>query len=1472
MDEALRPAQASQRGGFVHLHAHSDYSAFDGFSTVKSMVDWAVANDSPAQAVADHGIVAAHPELAKRCEDAGIKPIFGLEAYLQEDRFRRTRKWWVKIDPATGMEFEVDPTDYPEAERKTLKERTDSAEVRWGYEHITLWAMDEVGLRNLWAMSTESYRDGLFDGKPRLDYDTLRRHAEGVIASTGCLRGPLARPFLAGDEARMQHNLGRLMDIFGDRLYVEIHTNTLEDQVKVNHRSVQVARDYSLPMIACVDSHYTEADEDFLHGAWMQASQGKTIADDSDVFQSDDTYHMRTEAEVREALAYLGEDVVEEAVATTVALADRCTATIAGEPDPPVFSNASDEHPDPVLRDFERLHELCMSNWDLLLTPQIEAGHYTLEEAEARYEMEMSLLVERGFCGYYLVVADYVGWARKRSLVGPSRGSGGGSLLAYLARITGMDPLLYGLIFERFLNPGRTGLPDFDVDFETWIREPLKQYLRERWGEDYTLSIGTVMRLQPKGAFDAVDRVLRDTDVPTPEYADINRFKRAVEVSDMAAAGTDVSWDQFVTDHEDLVVELGQKYPEFMVLVEAFVGRVRGYGKHPAGFVISTRAPLTDLPQRLADDGSMISQFDHVALEILGYVKFDLLTIRNLDTINLTLRKIKDRYGIDIDPTTWTHEYEDPQVWEGLASGNTLGCFQIETKSGTEMTLRVNPRSLDDLSADVTLNRPGPMRAKLDERFIQRRHGREAVSYPDPRLEEALGETYGVPIYQEQIMAICQIVAGYTLGEADDVRRILGKKKVEQVEAAGAKFIPAAVDRGMTQGDAERLWAQLAEFAKYGFNKSHAMGYSIISYWCVAGRTRIYDWDAQEYTTVSKAFKRGVSRVAAYDEATGRTVPANVDRVVKTGRKAMYALRTKSAKHLYASGDHLVLTDRGWVRLRDITTEDRVASERRVSVMEPGRRAAIAEGMRSYWESLPEDEAQRRIRALNDGQDFVFRSDRARQRWAVMDQVERQERVAALIDSATGGTWAARRQGTSPECGHRYASLNEREVCRWFNRNGLEHESQVFIGGRPADFRCQGVFIEFDGVGRDDAYFEEKFGDEPYVVVRDRAELDRDLGFLRERELLEAGGVVTFEPVVSVEAKGEVMMYDLVMKDDPHNFLANGVVVHNTAWLKVHFPPLALAASLTTIKADRVPEFVTEARRLGYAIDLPCVNRSGVDFTPADISVRYGLAQVPGVGVATAAHIVEHAPYASVEDFRERAMGKGSPVNAGHLRALALVGAFDDVVDNRRALVQQLTDEHTGVASTCIFKDESAVGPGGLPCTFDWANEPDPPMVSKGRGKNKEWFPKPPPAKCTRACRNFTPPEPVDPADIAPYGKADLRQIEREHLGTWITSTPFDRFDPEDLESLATATEIERGPVGREYVCAAVVESVSTKVDRTSKTMAFVTLNIRDGLLRAVVFGSVYPEFKPYLVQDDLVLVVLRKSERGCQVQSVLPV
>ena len=438
--DSFRPPPSETVGGsFVHIHTHSEFSSLDGFSTIDEIVARAVADRQPAIAVTDHGTCAAHPHLQAACEDAGINPIFGLEAYFVDDRFRRP------------IERTKPKKDYTEVEEAAFK--LDQAEVK-DYWHLVLVAMNDTGLRNLWAMSTEANRDGFYY-KPRLDWDTLEKYSEGVICTTACLRGPVSRAILADDLDLAHLRLARLQGIFGDRLYAEVHTNKLLDQFKVNDGIVKLAEELNVPCIAVVDSHYSCCEHKDAHKVWIAAQTSSNINEEAGLFDSDEDYHLMTREEVFLNLAYMGTDKADEWIANTVKLAERCTARLAGDPTPPMFGDSHEE-------DFDTLFNMCMQSWEMKCTGKVNDE----SEYAARFEREMRLLVSKNLCGYFDIVADYCLWSKRNGiLVGPGRGSGGASLVAYLAGITEIDPVDAELPFERFLTPGRTELPDFDIDF-----------------------------------------------------------------------------------------------------------------------------------------------------------------------------------------------------------------------------------------------------------------------------------------------------------------------------------------------------------------------------------------------------------------------------------------------------------------------------------------------------------------------------------------------------------------------------------------------------------------------------------------------------------------------------------------------------------------------------------------------------------------------------------------------------------------------------------------------------------------------------------------------------------------------------------------------------------------------------------------------------------------------------------------------
>ena len=786
------PDDAGQDGArFVHLHTHTEYSALDGLSTVGEAVREVVADGQRALGIADHGTCAGHPAHQRACDAAGINPVFGIEAYLVGDRLERPT-----------------PGDLDAQKR-----------LRNDYWHLCLFAQDNQGLSNIWAASTESFRDGFYH-RPRMDWSTLERHSEGVIATTGCLRGPLAVALADGDLPAAVERLARLLEIFPDRLYVELQTNGLVKQRELNEMLVELARVYKLPVVACVDAHFATKHDADAHHTWIACQTKKDVQDEGDLFAEDLDLYMQTEAEVRAALSYLPQEVVDEAVANTAAIAARCSARIEGSTTTPVFTRDG-THED----DNRRLRELCEQNW----TARVPSGADEQAYRE-RFEREMELLVNKAFCGYYLMVGDYTGWAKDNGiLVGPGRGSGGGSLVAYLARITSLDPLVHGLLFERFLTYGRHGLPDFDVDFPASKKDVILGYLRFRYGEGHVVSIGNEIRLQNKGVINDLARALA-SQLPEGAAADLRKACIIIDEAEAGTAGLGLSWDDLWAQHGDQLQPFADRYPGLFSMAHRLVNRLKTYGKHAAGVVISTDKPLIDwLPLRSVDGAEqMVTQWAMGDVESLGLVKFDILTLRTLDTIQECLDTIWDQRRISIDLESFDKEFEDPIVWAELMAAHTLGVFQIETTSGTRLCEQMKPRSLPELADMVTIVRPGPKNSGLTDLYLRRRAGQQTVTYPDERLKEILGPTYGAMIFQEQVMAATRILAGYDEEEADAVRKILGKKQVEKIQSAGQEFISRA---DMPREAAEQLWAQMAEFSKYGFNKSHAYAYAYLAYW-----------------------------------------------------------------------------------------------------------------------------------------------------------------------------------------------------------------------------------------------------------------------------------------------------------------------------------------------------------------------------------------------------------------------------------------------------------------------------------------------------------------------------------------------------------------------------------------------------------------------------------------------------------------
>lgn len=801
---------------FVDLHMHTEYSVLDGLSTCAEALGRAAENGSPVLAITDHGTCAGHIQFQQEAERLGIKPVFGIETYFQPDRKARPASMAVqqaRLDELLKGDATLITPEIRQLDREVQAARDAGAGLRSG-RHLILLARGDRGLHDLWAASTEAFVTGQYY-KPRMDWDLLEERGGDLIATTSCLGGMASQDLLAGRYDEAFRTLDRLKATFPGRLYLEVQANELEDQRRLNEMLVIAGDELGIPLIAACDAHYPAEEDDAIHKLWMlcQAGGGK-----------DDYWHfsaMLTEQRVRELLGYLDPAAVEAAIRNTAGVAEQCTARIGGYADPPVFTpgGTADD-------DARRLRQLCEQNWGRIKAP---AGEY-----RERMEFEFGVVASKGLAGCYLIVEDICRWVRQQGwLVGPGRGSAAGSLMSYLCDITSVDPIRAGLMFERFLTPGRVSLPDFDLDFASSKRTAIQDYAIRKYGTDHVVRVGTIMRYGAKGILNKLFSVLAGK-LPEEAQGDARQISAFVDEAEAGTAGLGLPWEEIITDQA--VAQYVKKYEVIFEVAAALHGRIYALGRHPAGLIISPSRPLAGtMPMRMTDtsanQGLLVSQWDYRAADRYGWLKLDFLTLRTLDSAQGAIDLIEERTGQRLNPREWDVELEDPQVYDLIGTGDTLGIFQLETPLCRDYSRRHGPRDINGLSDITTYIRPGPRNSGAAEQYLRRRAGLEAVDYPHQLLEPYLQRSYGVLMYQEDVLRACTVLGGYDDLEADGVRKILGKKLTDKIEAAGEEFIRRCTERGHDEAVIRALWDKVAEFGKYAFNRAHAYSYAVLSFW-----------------------------------------------------------------------------------------------------------------------------------------------------------------------------------------------------------------------------------------------------------------------------------------------------------------------------------------------------------------------------------------------------------------------------------------------------------------------------------------------------------------------------------------------------------------------------------------------------------------------------------------------------------------
>jgi DNA polymerase-3 subunit alpha len=759
---------------YVPLHLHTEYSLLDGATAVKDLVKKAKAENMPAVAITDHGVMYGAVELTKTCHEmGGVKPIIGCEAYIIDGN---------------------------------IKDKTS----RQHLHHLTMLAKNLQGYKNLVRLNSRAHIEGYYY-KPRINKEMLAEHKEGLIVLSGCLGAELCQFLLHDEYDKAKAAAGWYKETLGDDYYLEIQDHGTPEDRKVNRALVQISRDLGIKLVATNDSHFTNKDDAVAHDCLLCIQMGKKVTDSQRMKFTGWEYIKNGDEMAYLFRDHLDTEYIEEALLNTLEIADKVEKVkLAGDPRLPVFAVP------PGHTDKSYLNELVFNG----LRARFPEG--LNDRIEERARTELKVIEDMNFASYFLITADFIRYARDHGIpVGPGRGSAAGSLIAFALGITNIDPLKYNLLFERFLNPERKSMPDIDTDFCIERRDEIIKYCAEKYGSDKVAQIITFNRMTSKAVIKDVARVL---EFP---FAESTKLAKMVPV----VRGKPAGLNEMLAEHPEFkaAYAANDEARQVIDLARKLEGVNKTFGMHAAGVVISD-VPLEELvPVQKNNDGTVIAQFYMEDIAYIGLVKMDFLGLRNLTMIDKAVKIIAQTKGIKIEPDLIP--LDDAKTFQTISNGDLSGIFQLETSSGMRQVARdMRPSSLEDLSALIALYRPGPLDTGMIEKFIDCKNGKTKITYATPLLEPILKDTYGQIVYQEQVMQIAQQLGGYSLGQADLLRRAMGKKKPEEMEKQREIFVAGCVKNGVTKEIANNQFDMMVQFAEYCFNKSHSQAYSMLTY------------------------------------------------------------------------------------------------------------------------------------------------------------------------------------------------------------------------------------------------------------------------------------------------------------------------------------------------------------------------------------------------------------------------------------------------------------------------------------------------------------------------------------------------------------------------------------------------------------------------------------------------------------------
>jgi DNA-directed DNA polymerase III PolC len=1383
---------------FIHLHNHSHYSLLDAACKVDSLIAKAVEHQMPSVALTDHGVTFGALEFYKKARKAGIKPIIGCEVYM---------------------------ADGPRSE----KALTASGKKKRNYFHLILLAKDLEGYRNLCKLTSRAHVEGFYY-KPRIDRELLQECHQGLVALSACAGGVVSAHLVNEDMEAAREAAIWYRELFGEDFYLEVQDHGIPVDKPVLEGMPILSRELNIPLVATNDCHYSEREHAIAHNVLLHirdaSKNGVRINVEEELRYGTANYYFKSADEMAALLGHF-----PGAIENTLAIAEKCNVELPHEfymPKFPIPETSEAKDLDGYLRE---------------ITWQGIAKRYDRgldEEVTKRTEFELDVITRMGYSGYFLIVQDFIQAARERGVsVGPGRGSAAGSLVAFALGITNVDPIKYDLLFERFLNPDRVSMPDIDIDFADNKREIVIDYVKDKYGHDAVSQIITFGTLSSRAVLKDVGRVLgiapsvinSITEKITVKFGRVQPISEAIE-------GPELRWVKESTDPQI------RKLIEYSQVLE---GMCRNTSLHAAGVVIAPGPLENYIPLFKTPDSGLASQYTMNYLEEAGLLKMDFLGLRTLTIIDNTLELIKQRHGVVI--AIDSIPLDDEKTYELVGKGLTTAVFQFESIPMQEYLKQLKPESLEDLTAMNALYRPGPME-NIPE-FIDRKQGRKEIEYLHPMLEPILGKTYGICVYQESIMQIAQQLGGFTLAQADTLRRAMGKKQIQYMNEMKEIYFEGTKNNGIDKKTANDIWDMMVKFADYGFNK------------CVSADTDVTLPDGTRME-ISRAYKMQPQYLMSM-WPDGEIRPHRVQKIVRSGRKQVFKIRTASGRTLKATAEHRLLTTAGYMPIErmsigtELMTAPRITDAqrraRRESIIRLNRtrlqRQRASTMMREYQATRPIEAKIEQMKRMHELHPDLTRHavaamhERLKELWATDPEFRQRHMthslasVRACYDSGPGSG-----RCSIASNGMWCASQNERDMCEWLIEQGIEFGMhKVLANGRLCDFYFAGIYWEMDGMDRTDAFFAEKYGELPYVVVT-----PEDYKTIVSRHL-QLKHVENGDPIISIEPYGEVMTYDIEMSPDgPLNYLANGIVSHNshslaysyvaypTAWLKANYTPEFLAANMTAEANDlaKVVKLIDECRKFDIKVLPPDVNESQIDFSVVDEGIRFGMAAIRNVGAGAVAEILKQrekdGPFTSLFNFSQRLAGN-SQINKRLLESLILAGAFDSLHPNRRQCHEAL-DSAVHYASSCAASTAS-----GMDSLFAVIDE-----SGKGSGI----------------------PEPALP-NVQDWGRLDRLRHEKEVLNFYVSGHPLQEY----LAEVEAFTQIKLGEVEEDAKFTApvracgIISAVRTKLDRRENQIAFVTIEDFTGKAECIFWSDAYKKYAPMLAVGEMVWVIGKAEMNG---------